>query len=167
MDHQALITIAPWTLIVQILNLLLQAWLFKKFLFKPVKAVIDRRKAEIDGMYDEAEQAKKTAQEAEATYTQKLLDANTEASAIISMAAQTAREKGEAIILEARQDAAVLKQRAEEDIRLERKKAVNEMKNEISDIAVAIAAKVTEKEIGEKEHTALIETFISELGEEK
>ena len=166
MDHQALITIAPWTLIVQICNLLLQAWLFKKFLFKPIKKIIDQRKAEIDGLYEEADKAKQTAQEAESTYTQKLLEANTEASAIISQAAQTAQEKGNAIVTAARQEAAALKERAAEDIRLERKKAVNEMKNEISGIAVAIATKVTEKEIGEDEHTALIEKFISELGEE-
>ena len=167
MDHQALITIAPWTLIVQIANLLLQAWLFKRFLFQPVKAIIDKRKAEIDGLYEDAEKAKQTAQEAESTYTQKLLDAGTEASAIISQAAQTARDKGDAIVQEARQEAAALKERAAEDIRLERKKAVNEMKNEISDIAVAIAAKVAEKEIGADEHNALIEKFISDLGEKK
>ena len=108
MDHQALITIAPWTLMIHICNLLLQAWLFKKFLFKPIKNIIDQRKAEIDGLYEEADKAKQTAQEAESTYTQKLLDANKEASAIISQAAQTAREKGDAIVQEAQRRAGAI-----------------------------------------------------------
>ena len=61
MEHQSLITIAPWTFIAQILNLLLQAWLFKKFLFKPVEKIIAERKAQIDGLYTEAEEAKSAA----------------------------------------------------------------------------------------------------------
>ena len=63
------------------------------------------------------------------------------------------------------QEASRLKEKAQEDIRLEQKKAVNQMKDEISGMAVAIAAKVAEKEIRQEDHEALIEKFIEELGD--
>lgn len=54
---QDFISITPWTLIFQICNLLILTALIKKFLFKPVMAVLDKRQAEIDGMYSEADKA--------------------------------------------------------------------------------------------------------------
>jgi F-type H+-transporting ATPase subunit b len=152
-----------WTALFTLLNMVITFLLLKKFLFKPVKKMIDDRQAEIDGIYAEANEAKHKAQEAEALYAEKLREANTEASAIISRAAQTARDKGDAIVADAREQVARMKEKAEEDIRLEQKKAVNQMKDEISGIAVAIASKIAEKELREEDHTALIEKFIENL----
>ena len=61
MDFQSLVELAPWTTIAQICNLLLQIFLFKKFLFKPIKEIIAKRQAEVDGVYDEAEKARQAA----------------------------------------------------------------------------------------------------------
>ena len=83
----------------------------------------------------------------------------------MAQAAQDARSKGDAIVQEARAEAAALKEKAAQDIDLERKRAVNELKDELAGMAVSIAAKVTEKEIAESDHTALIEDFIEKLGE--
>lgn len=163
---ESVVGINPWTALFTFCNFMITFLVLKKFFFKPVKKMIDDRQKEIDGMYADANEAKKQALEAESRYTEKLREANTEASAIISQAAQTAREKGDTILQEARQEAARLKEKAAEDIRLEQKKAVNQMKNEISGMAVAIAAKVAEKEISEKDHEALIEQFIENLGDE-
>ena len=55
--------------------------------------------------------------------------------------------------------------KANADIEKEKKRAVNQIKDEISDIALAVAEKVVEKEIDPKDHERLIESFISELGE--
>ena len=162
---ESVVGINPWTALFTFCNLIITFLVLRALLFKPVKKMIDDRQKEIDGMYADADEAKKNALEAESQYAEKLREANTEASAIISQAAQTAREKGDAIVQEARQEAARLKEKAEEDIRLEQKKAVNQMKNEISSMAVSIAAKVAEKEIREKDHEALIEQFIENLGD--
>jgi F-type H+-transporting ATPase subunit b len=51
------------------------------------------------------------------------------------------------------------------EIAQEKKKAVNEVKGEIGDMAVEIAAKVIEREINEKDHEKLIDEFISNVGE--
>ena len=65
MNFQSLVELAPWTTIAQICNLLIQIVLFKKFLFQPIKNIIAKRQAEVDGLYDEAGKAKA---DAEGTY---------------------------------------------------------------------------------------------------
>ena len=47
-ETQDLVTIIPWTFIAQICNLFIQCWLIKKFLFKPVCAIIEKRRALAD-----------------------------------------------------------------------------------------------------------------------
>ena len=66
---------------------------------------------------------------------------------------------------EARAQAAALKQKAEADIAQERKKAVNEVKDEIGGMAMEIASKVVEREIKETDHQDLIDEFIKNVGE--
>ena len=58
-----------------------------------------------------------------------------------------------------------MKQKAEADIAQERKKAVNEVKDEIGGIAMEIASKVVEREIREEDHRDLIDEFIKNVGE--
>lgn len=166
MDHQSIISIAPWTFIFQILNLLLQAFLFKKFLFKPIKNIIAKRQAEIDGLYTDAEAAKEKALADKDAYDGKLAEARTQADAILADARQTAREKSDAIVAEARSEAVAIKEKAAADIALEKKKAVNAMKDELAGLAVEIAEKVTEQEVDAAKHTALIDEFIEKLGDD-
>ena len=94
MDFQSLVELAPWTTIAQICNLLLQIFLFKKFLFKPIKEIIAKRQAEVDGVYDEAEKAREDAANAKTSYEQHLLTAKEEADAITTRAMKNAREHG-------------------------------------------------------------------------
>ena len=62
-------------------------------------------------------------------------------------------------------DAEKLRTEAEADIAQERKKAVNEVKDEIGGIAMEIASKVVEREIKEEDHKDLIDEFIKNVGE--
>ena len=78
------------------------------------------------------------------------------------------QEKFDAIFIgmirEASAEATAIKQKAEADIAQERRKAVNELKDEIGSMAMDIAGKVIEREINEKDHTKLIDEFISNVG---
>ena len=65
---------------------------------------------------------------------------------------------------EAEEQAAGIKARAAADIEQEKKKAINEAKDEIGGLAMDIAGKVVEKEINEADHRKLIEDFINKVG---
>ena len=163
--YQALITLDGWTFLAQICNLMIQLFIFKKFLLKPIKQVIADRKAKADSEIADAQKLRTEAEAMKAEYEQNLQNARTEANEIVANAQKTATARGEEIVGEARAQAAALKQKAEADIAQERKKAVNEVKDEIGGIAMEIASKVVEREIKEADHKDLIDEFIKNVGE--
>ena len=163
--YQALITLDGWTFLAQICNLMIQLVIFKKFLLKPIKQVIADRKAKADSEIADAQKLRTEAEAMKAENEQNLQNARTEANQIVATAQKTATARSEEIVGEARAQAAALKQKAEADIAQERKKAVNEVKDEIGGIAMEIASKVVEREISEKDHKDLIDEFIKNVGE--
>ena len=163
--YQALITLDGWTFLAQICNLMIQLVIFKKLLLNPVKKVIAERKAKADNQIADAEKLRTEAEAMKAEYEQNLQNARTEANQIVAAAQKTAAARSEELLGEARAQAAALKQKAEADIAQERKKAVNEVKDEIGGIAMEIASKVVEREIKEEDHKDLIDEFIKNVGE--
>ena len=155
----------PWTIILQICNLLLQIWLFKKFLLKPVQKILKQRQELVNADLDAAAKANEEAQQTKEEYAKSLEGAKEEAAELVRSAAKTAQTRSEQIILEAKEEATAIRAKASDDIARERKNAANEMKNDISDLAVSIASKVVEKEISEEEHAQLIEDFIDKMGD--
>ena len=163
--YQALITLDGWTFLAQICNLMIQLVIFKKLLLNPVKKVIAERKAKADSQIADAEKLRTEAEAMKAEYEQNLQNARTEANQIVASAQKTAAARSEELLGEARAQAAALKQKAEADIAQERKKAVNEVKDEIGGMAMEIASKVVEREIKEADHQDLIDEVIKNVGE--
>jgi len=165
MQTQELVTIIPWTFIAQILNLFIQMYLIKRFLFKPINAMLDKRKAMADAEIQQARREKNEAMTLKSSYENSLTQAKAEANSILQNAQKDAAARSEAIINDAQSQAANLKAKAEADILQEKKKAVNDIKNEIGGIAMEIAGKVVEREINEEDHKKLIDEFIENVGE--
>ena len=165
MQVQELVGIVPWTFIAQILNLFLQMYLVKRFLFKPINEVLEKRRARAEAQLTDAADAKRSAEEMKATYEKNLAEANANAKDIIQTAQKQATLQSEAIVKEAQAQAAAIKQHAEAEINLEKEKAFQEMKNEIGGIAMEIAGKVIEREISEKDHQKLIDEVIENVGD--
>ena len=162
---QNLVSIIPWTFIAQLCNLFIQLYLIKRFLLKPINAVLEKRKEMATAEITEAEKAKEEARAIKAEYEQNMADANEKANALITNAQKSAALQSEEVIQEANRQAAAIKAKAESDIEQEKKKAVNELKGEIGGMAMEIAGKVIEREISEKDHEKLIDEFISNVGE--
>lgn len=156
-----------WTLVFTWGNLLILFLLMKKFLFGPVKKIIDERQAEVSEMYSEADKDKSDAAALKAEYESRLESARNDADEIVKTASRNAQLKGEKIIADAHSEANVIIKRAEERIEAEKKNAENEIKNDISDIAISIASKVIEEDISAQKHKKLIDKFIDGLGDTK
>lgn len=165
MEVQQFISIAPWTIIFQILNLLMLMVLFKKYLFKPVTEILEKRQAEIEGHYQEAQQAETDAKAMKADYESKMAGARQEADRVIKTATESANAMSASIVEDARTQADQLKRRAQTEIDLERRRAFDEVKGELSGIALDIASQVIEREVNEKDHEAFINEFIKNVGE--
>ncbi|MDO4619527.1 MAG: F0F1 ATP synthase subunit B [Lachnospiraceae bacterium] len=165
MGVQELVGIVPWTFIAQILNLFIQMYLIKRFLFKPVNAMLEKRKAAADAQIQDAAKAKEEALALKSEYEQSMQEARSKANEIVNNAQRTAALKSEEMLKEASQQAVAIKAKAESDIEQEKRKAINEVKNEIGGMAVEIAGKVIEREVSEEDHAKLIDQFIANVGE--
>jgi F-type H+-transporting ATPase subunit b len=164
--YQSLVAIEPLTLIAQICNLFLQIFLFKKFFWNKILAILDQRREAADKEITDAQAARAEAMTIKETYEENMRKARVQAEDILSTAQRNATARSEEIIGQAQQQAAQLKLKAAADIEMEKKKAINDAKNEISGLAMAIAGKVVERELNEADQTQLIDRFIEELGDE-
>ena len=153
-----------WTMIFAWVNLLILYLLFKKFLFVPIKNMIDSRQKEIDDMYENAENAQKNAKELQAQYEDKISKAEEESEQIVKSAVRRAQLKEEEILKEAGRQADRTLERAQEQIALEKKQAINDVKDQIAEVAIGIASAVIERDVSESEHKQLIDDFIGNMG---
>lgn len=154
-----------WTALFVLLNTLAIYFVAKKFLFVPVKNMIDSRQREIDTMYADADAAKAQAAAMQAEYQEKLNAAQQTSERIVKEAVARAQSREEEIIRKANADAAAIMDKAASDIALEKKKAVNDAKNEIADMAMAIAGKVVGRELSAADQAGLVDSFIDGLGD--
>ena len=164
--YQSLVTVNPVTLIAQICNLFLQMFLVKVFFLDKIKAILDARREAADKEITDAKTAKEEAMSIKATYEQNMLESKARAEKILQNAQQTAAQRGEQIISDAQRTAAAMKQKAEAEIAQEKKRALNDAKDEISEIAMAIASKVVGRELTAEDHAKMVDSFIDELGGE-
>ena len=154
-----------WTMIFAWINILILYIVLRKLLFKPVKNMIDSRQREIDDMYSDAQSSLDSAKQMEAEYKEKLNDAKAESEEILRSAVRRAELREEEILKEANAKARRTLERADEQVELEKKRAINEVKNEVSDVALAIARAVIERDISEKDHNAIVDEFIDKMGD--
>jgi len=164
--YQSLVTVNPVTLIAQICNLFLQMFLVKVFFLDKIKAILDARREAADKEITDAKTAKEEAMVIKATYEQNMLESKAKAEKILQNAQQNAAMRGEQIISDAQKTAVAMKQKAEAEIAQEKKRALNDAKNEISEIAMAIASKVVGRELTAADHAKMVDNFIDELGGE-
>ena len=164
--YQSLVTVNPVTLIAQICNLFLQLFLVKVFFLDKIKAILDARREAADKEITDAQAAKEEAMVIKATYEQNMLESKAKAEKILQSAQQTAAQRSEQIISDAQKTAVAMKQKAEAEIAQEKKRALNDAKNEISEIAMAIAGKVVGRELTAADHAKMVDSFIDELGGE-
>lgn len=156
-----------WTMIFAWCNLLILYLFLKKLLFKPLKKMIDSRQKEIDDMYTDAEESRSGAAALKSEYEEKLARANEESEEILKNAVRRARLKEEEILKEADDKAKATLEHAEKQIELEKTRAINEIKDEMSEMAIGIAAAVIERDVSAEEHKALIDEFIEKIGNEQ
>ena len=164
-QFEAFVGVNFWTALFILLNTLTIFFVAKKFLFGPVMKIIHDRQQEIDDMYLKAGQAEEKAAELRGEYEAKLLNASETSESLVKEATARGQAREEEIIRQANARAETILTKASADIAQEKKKALNDAKDEISVIALAIAGKVVGRELNGADQSALVDQFINELGE--
>ena len=154
-----------WTALFVLLNTIALFLVLKKYLFVPVLNMIAQRQREIDDMYSEADAARSNAKAMESEYQEKLSVAAQTGERLVKEAVARGQSREEEILRQANAEANAIREKAAADIAMEKKKAINDAKDEISGMAVAIAEKVVGRELSSADHTDLVEAFINGLGD--
>lgn len=164
MQTLEIISVNLWQILISLANLLLIFLILKKFLFKPVQKMLDKRQGEVDAQYASAQQAAADAAADKALWAEKLQGADDEADARLKAADTTARAHGDRIVADAKSRAEEILRRAEADAALEKTKAEAAIKEEIVVVSTELAQKMLEREITAADHKQLIDSFLSEMG---
>ncbi len=147
------------------INVLILFFALSYLLFNPARDLLEKRRQKIAGELAEAAQDKKTAQELKAEYESRIKEIDKEADAILAEARKKAMMKESDILDEARAEAARIIDRANRQVELERKKALDDMKQEIMSIACLMACKVVAGSMDVKIQDSLIDETLKEMGE--
>lgn len=165
MQSLDIISINVWQCVISLCNLIILYCILRRFLYKPVVKMLEKRNNEISEKYSQAEQADKNAKIAENEWNRRMATAKESADEILRKASEDAAGRRTKIIAEARDKAEGIMRSAESGAELEYKKAQSQIKKEIADISTDIASKVLKREISEEDHKDLIDSFISEIGD--
>ena len=154
-----------FTALFTLVNTVALFFVLKKLLWGPIMKMIKDRQQEIDDMYAEADQAKSEASALRTEYEEKLAVAAQTSERIVKEAVERGQHREEDIIRQANAEADAILQKAQADIAQEKKKALNDAKNEIAGLAMDIAGKIVGRSLTDADQEKLVDRFIEELGE--
>ena len=135
-------------------------------LFDPVRDMLKKRQEMVQETKDTANKEKEDALKLKAEYDAKVKNAEAEAEEILSEARRRALKNERAILEEAKEEAARIIANANVQIDLEKKKAMDDLKQEVVAIATMMAGKMVAVSMDEKTQNQLIEDTLKEMGDE-
>lgn len=166
MQSLEVISINIWQILISLANLLILFFILKRFLYKPVKKVLESRQSALEKQYSDAEAAENQANANKDAWEQKMQTATAEADTIIKSASEKAQRRSDRIVTDAREKADGIIRQAEIQAEMERKKSEAVIKKEIVDVSTVLTEKMLGREINEKDHRDLIDSFIEEVGDD-
>lgn len=165
MQTLEIISVNFWQILISLANLVILFLLMKKFLYKPVHKMLDERQKAVDSQYEEADEAKRIAEEDRDRWEQKMQSAEETANEILQNATDNASRRGDAIIAEAKDKADGIVRSAETEAELQRLKAEDDIKNDIVTLSASLTEKLLSREINTDDHKAFIDSFIEDIGD--
>lgn len=156
-----------WNLLFNIINILVLYLLLKRFLFKPVTSIMEKRSNTVKASLDDAENEKNEASRLKHEYEEALRSAEGKAADIILEAKDRAAKEQERQQKEAVEAAVRLREDTRKAIELEQKLALEKLKSEVAGIAILAASKVLQSNISAEANRKLLDDFLSEAGDGK
>ena len=152
------------TVIFSIVTFALLALLLRLFLYKPVLAMLDKRRQAVNEALDQAERTRIEAEKADERLQEKLNATRLEADRIISEARSRAEENTAALLQQAKEDAERISAQAVADIALERERALAELREQTADLALLAAEKALTSTLTDEQQQKLLDSFVEQVG---
>lgn len=139
----------------------------KHFFWDKLMELVKKRQDFVQGNIDASVQLKEEAQKTKDQYDEKMKSAGMEAHQILESARAHAGEEKDKILKDAQAQAVRLKEQASEEIERDKRKAEKEMKTAISEVAIAAARELVQKEMDETVQKQFVDEFIDQAGDKK
>jgi len=150
------------TAVFTIINLVVTYLVLKKFLFKPILKVLNKRKTDVENELNQAEEKLTHAEEKLSVATARLDNSSHEAAVILAEARNQADAQKDEMLLEAKHEAATMLTRADTEVGRMRVTMLNNVRDEVADLSVSIATKVIGQVMDEQRQRELVEKFLDE-----
>ncbi|HKV31854.1 MAG TPA: F0F1 ATP synthase subunit B [Candidatus Dormibacteraeota bacterium] len=150
------------TLIAQLLIFLVMLGVLYRFAWGPLLRILNERRERIQQGVEATERAKRELEEAERERQVKLEEARREAQAMLDRIAKQAEDLRKELEAKAREQAEGLITKARAEIQQERAKAVEDLREQVADLAVMAAERIIGESLDEKKHRELIQRTIEE-----
>jgi len=151
------------TLIVQFINFFILVAILAKYAFKPLQQVMEARRSKIEGELANAQATLESAEATKKEYEEQLSNARKEAQAIVEAANKKAEANTQAQINELREQLVREKEEARRDIERERAKALQQIREDMITLSVAVAGKIVAKNLDSQANMDLIKEAIEKL----
>jgi F-type H+-transporting ATPase subunit b len=149
-------------LLAQLINFGLLFGLLSLLLYKPMRRMLDQRSAKIKESMEQADQIKEQLAKAEEQVKAQLNTARKEGQVILAQATQLGEKLKEEARAEAKKQAEAIVVKARADIEMERDKAIGEVRREFVDLTVLAAEKVVKETLDKEKHRRLIEEVLEQ-----
>jgi len=151
------------TLLLQVANFLVMVFILTRFLFKPLKEMLDRRAAQVTKAMDEAERAAHEAERLRLGYEKKHANIDSEIAALKNEARIVIDETRQQMLQEAHQEINVMRTRAQEEIEQQRAEALRLHRNKIGDLVTMLTTSMLKDVLNPRLHQAYLDAFLDQL----
>ena len=151
-----LVQLDPGLFVWTIITFLILLGLLSKFAWKPLLNVLEKRENGIARSLEEAEKARIKLESLTSEGDEIIAKARSEAQAILSEGKKVSEQLKESTLLKAKEVATANLKEAKEQIKLEKEKAIAEIKGEVVGLSFSIAEKLVKKNLNEKDNKSLI-----------
>jgi F-type H+-transporting ATPase subunit b len=150
-----------WTLISFFLLLVLLG----KLAYPQILKAMKKREETIQQQLEEARKTKQEAENLLEEYRRQLSEARSEAQKVINEGKELGENMRKEIVQKAQQESNQIVKRAQEEIELQKQKAILELQEKIADLSIMAASKVIHKSLNVEDHRRLVEEYISKVGD--
>jgi F-type H+-transporting ATPase subunit b len=150
-----------WTLISFFILLIL----LKKVAYPQILKAMKNREDTIRQQLEEAQKTRKEAETLLEDYKRQLAEARFEAQKVINEGKELGENMRKEVIQKAQEESNQIVKRAQEEIELQKQKALLELQERIADLSIMVASKVINKTLNPEDHRRLVEEYISKVGE--
>lgn len=155
--------INPLMLVGQVVNFLILLIIFKKFLYKPILGMLERREIKVKESIEKADKIDKEYTTAEQTTKEKIANAAKESQAIVVKAKENAEETRKEILAKSHGEAEEILEKTREEIRVEKERILREVRQETATLATLVSSQILQKDLDENMQRQLVDDAIAQI----